>query len=77
MNWRTTVSQCTRWDVTRSFIQDSDRTEVAQFIEQHWGSRKMMSCGQVYDPDDLEGLVDSLLALDEAEINDLLRDFEQ
>ena len=68
MNWRRVVSRCTNRSVTRSFIQDSDRPEVAQFIEKHWGSRKMMSCGKVYDADDLEGIIER----DQAEMVALL-----
>ncbi len=39
-------------------MQDADRPEVAQFIEQHWGSQKIMSCGKVYHPHELEGIIE-------------------
>lgn len=42
----------------RAPIQDSDREEVAQFIERMWGSTKIMSCGNVYYPHELEGLME-------------------
>jgi len=39
-------------------MTDADRTEVAEFIARHWGSTKVMSCGKVYYPADLEGLIE-------------------
>lgn len=44
--------------MVRSFIQASDRDEVATFIERHWGSRKIMSRGQVHYPHELDGLIE-------------------
>ncbi len=44
--------------MVRSFIQDADRPDVARFIERHWGSTKIMSCGKVYYPHELEGLLE-------------------
>ncbi len=38
-------------------ITDADREEVASFIGKHWGSTKVMSCGNAYYPHELEGLV--------------------
>ncbi len=42
----------------RSPIQDSDRDEIASFIERMWGSTKIMSCDKVYYPHELEGLIE-------------------
>lgn len=44
--------------MVRSFVQDSDRDEVAAFIERHWHSAKIMSCGRVYYPHELDGLIE-------------------
>ncbi len=38
-------------------ITDADREEVSQFVADHWGSTKVMSCGNVYYPHELEGLI--------------------
>lgn len=39
-------------------VQDSDRQDVSRFIESHWGSTKIMSCGKVYYPHELDGLIE-------------------
>lgn len=44
--------------MVRSFIQDSDREQVAEFIKNHWGSTKIMSGGQVHYPHELDGLIE-------------------
>jgi ribosomal protein S18 acetylase RimI-like enzyme len=44
--------------MTRTLIQESDRPEVAEFIERHWGSTKIMSGGRAYYPHELEGLIE-------------------
>lgn len=44
--------------MSRTVLQDSDRQEVSRFIERHWGSTKIMSCGKVYYPHKLEGLIE-------------------
>lgn len=44
--------------MSRTMIQDSDRPEVAAFIERNWGSTKIMSCGKAYYPHELDGFVE-------------------
>jgi ribosomal protein S18 acetylase RimI-like enzyme len=39
-------------------VQDNDRDDVSRFIEQHWGSTKVMSCGKAYYPHELDGFID-------------------
>ncbi len=36
--------------MTRSEAQDSDRDEIAEFIERHWHSRVVMSRGRAFQP---------------------------
>lgn len=42
--------------MTRSPITDADREDVAQFIERHWHSRRVMSRGRAFYPHEGEGL---------------------
>ncbi len=44
--------------MTRAVIQQSDRQAVADFVERHWGSTKVMSNGKVYYPHELEGFIE-------------------
>ena len=44
--------------MSRRPIQDDDRQEVAEFIEQHWGSTIVMSQGKPYCPHELDGLIE-------------------
>jgi len=39
-------------------MQEGDREDVARFVERHWGSRKIVSCGQVHYPHLCEGIVE-------------------
>jgi N-acetylglutamate synthase-like GNAT family acetyltransferase len=41
--------------MTRCEISDSDREEVARFIESYWQSRMVMSSGKAYYPHEEEG----------------------
>ncbi|MBI4717386.1 MAG: GNAT family N-acetyltransferase [Planctomycetes bacterium] len=49
--------------MSRSEIQDTDRDEVAAFIEKHWGSRIVMSRGQVFYPHLERGFIERRNAL--------------
>ena len=44
--------------MSRTEMQDSDREEVAAFIEQHWRSRLVMSHGHQYYPHREEGFIE-------------------
>lgn len=44
--------------VTRGRVSDADRTAMAAFIERHWGSRKVISCGQVHQPHEFDGFLE-------------------
>ena len=44
--------------MTRSAVQDADREAVAEFIEQHWKSRIVMSRGKVFHPHEEEGVLE-------------------
>ncbi len=44
--------------MARTFIEDKDRDQVARFIERHWGSTRVISCGQMYYPHELEGIIE-------------------
>ena len=44
--------------MTRAFMQDSDRQEAARFIEHHWGSTTVVSCGRVLHPHEQEGIIE-------------------
>ena len=39
-------------------FDDSEREDVARFIEAHWRSKLVMSCGKAWYPHEQEGLVD-------------------
>jgi len=39
-------------------MQESDRDEVAAFIEKHWGSRVVMSRGKAYRPHEEEAFIE-------------------
>ena len=44
--------------MARGQIQDSDREDVARFIEKHWQSRKVMSHGREFYPHQEQGLLE-------------------
>ena len=44
--------------MSRTRIEDSDREAVAEFIERHWKSRKVMSRGRVFLPHEEEGFIE-------------------
>jgi len=44
--------------MSRTAIRDSDRAEVADFIERHWGSKISMSHGQAFYPHQEQGFVE-------------------
>lgn len=44
--------------MARRPIQDADRPAIAEFIETHWHSRKVMSRGKAYYPHEEAGFVD-------------------
>ena len=44
--------------MARADIKDSDRPEVGEFIERHWGSRVVMSRGKVFYPEREEGFLE-------------------
>jgi ribosomal protein S18 acetylase RimI-like enzyme len=44
--------------MTRSEITDSDRDEVARFIERHWRSRVVMSRGRAFQPHLGSGIIE-------------------
>ncbi len=44
--------------MSRTEIQDSDRGEVADFIERHWGSKISMSHGHAFYPHQEQGFVE-------------------
>jgi len=46
--------------MTRMLMQDSDRDEVARFIEHHWGSTKVMSSGKVWYPHEQQGFIERI-----------------
>ena len=39
-------------------FEDSERDDVARFIEEHWRSKLVMSCGRAWYPHEHEGLID-------------------
>ena len=39
-------------------FDDSERADVARFIEGHWRSKMVMSCGKAWYPHEQEGLID-------------------
>jgi N-acetylglutamate synthase-like GNAT family acetyltransferase len=44
--------------MSRSRIEDSDREEVAEFVERHWRSRIVMSAGRAFYPHKEEGFIE-------------------
>ncbi len=42
----------------RRAIQDEDRPAIAEFIERHWHSRKVMSRGKAYYPHEERGFIE-------------------
>lgn len=44
--------------MARAEIQDSDREELAEFIEQHWHSKLVMSQGKSYYPHQEQGFLE-------------------
>ena len=44
--------------MARSPIQDSDREEIAEFIERHWFSRMVMSRGRSFYPHQADGFLE-------------------
>jgi len=44
--------------MSRAEIQDSDREDVARFIEEHWYSRVVMSHGRAFYPHQEQGLME-------------------
>lgn len=42
----------------RRRIEDRDREMIARFIEKHWHSKMVMSCGKCYYPHELDGFID-------------------
>ena len=45
-------------DMSRRPIQDQDRPAIADFIEKHWHSKKVMSRGKAYFPHEQEGFIE-------------------
>jgi len=46
------------YTMTRTEIQDKEREELAEFIEQHWHSRLVMSKGKSYYPHQEQGFLE-------------------
>ena len=44
--------------MTRDPIQDSDREGIARFVEEHWGSPLIISCGQQFYPHQEQGFLE-------------------
>ena len=44
--------------MSRRPIQDEDRQAIADFIEKHWRSKKVMSQGKAYYPHEHEGFIE-------------------
>ena len=44
--------------MSRRQIQDDDRQAIAEFIEQHWRSKMIMSTGKPYYPHEQNGLIE-------------------
>ncbi len=44
--------------MSRAEITDADREEVAEFVERHWFSRKVMSSGKAFYPHEEEGFLE-------------------
>ena len=44
--------------MSRRQIQDDDRQAIAEFIEQHWRSKMVMSTGKPYYPHEQNGLIE-------------------
>jgi len=44
--------------MSRTFIQDQDREQVARFVEQHWLAPQIVCGGQVYFPHKEHGIID-------------------
>jgi GNAT superfamily N-acetyltransferase len=44
--------------MSRRSIQDEDRQAIADFIEKHWRSKKVMSQGKAYFPHEHEGFIE-------------------
>ena len=44
--------------MSRTKIRDSDREEVARFVERHWRSRRVMSRGKVFYPHQEQGFIE-------------------
>lgn len=44
--------------MSRTEIRDSDRQEVAEFVERHWRSKIVMSGGQAFYPHKEEGFIE-------------------
>ena len=44
--------------MSRRQIQDDDRQAIAEFIEQHWCSKMIMSTGKPYYPHEQNGLIE-------------------
>lgn len=46
------------WVMGRTRIQDSDREEIAAFVEHHWHSKKVMSRGRAFYPHEEDGFIE-------------------
>ena len=44
--------------MSRTEIRDSDREEVAEFVERHWRSKIVMSGGKLFYPHKEEGFIE-------------------
>jgi len=44
--------------MSRSKILDSDRPEVAAFVQKHWGSKIVMSSGRAFMPHEEQGFIE-------------------
>jgi len=44
--------------MSRSRIKDSDRPNIAIFVEKHWGSKVVMSSGRVFMPHEEQGFLE-------------------
>ena len=58
MNWRKPAWKLRLSIMSRSEIQDSDRQDVADFIEAHWHSQMVMSRGQKFYPHKESGFLE-------------------
>jgi ribosomal protein S18 acetylase RimI-like enzyme len=56
--WRVGRVVITTVLMSRIQITNDDREEVAEFIERHWGSRKVLSRGKSHFPHELDGIVE-------------------